>query len=103
MARPGPRPTPTPLKIPRGNPGKRRLNAAEPRATAAVLRCPAWLDDAARKKWKQLAPQLAKLGLLTSIDGDALAGYCIAWSQLRAASALIAKEGLTVETATGGL
>ncbi len=32
--------------------------------------------------WKRLAPQLTRIGLLTEIDGDMLAGVCVLRSRL---------------------
>lgn len=40
---------------------------------------PAWLVPEAKRRWRRLAPELAWLGLLTVIDGDALATCCQAW------------------------
>ena len=103
MKRPGGRPKPTSLKILEGNPGKRPINTLEPQPDSTIPKCPAWLDAEAKRQWKRLAPELARLGLLTSVDGDVLAGYCTAWSELRAATELLLKEGRTVTTAAGGI
>jgi P27 family predicted phage terminase small subunit len=45
--------------------------------------CPAWLDAAAQEEWHRIAPILATLNLLTSIDRAAFAAYCDAWSRFR--------------------
>lgn len=65
--------------------------------------CPRWLDRVARAKWKALLPELDRLGLLTVVDGDALAAYCVAWSELKAATMLIQEEGRVCHCGTGGL
>jgi P27 family predicted phage terminase small subunit len=80
-----------------GNPGKRPLNPREPQPAARRPRCPDWLAPEAKNKWKLLAPELARLGLLTVIDGDALAAYCTAWAELKAASETLAAEGRFVK------
>jgi P27 family predicted phage terminase small subunit len=54
--------------------------------------CPAILDEGARAKWDQLCPLLEEAGVLTQIDGDALANYCMAWSRLLKATALADKS-----------
>ena len=73
----GRKPQPTALKVLRGNPHQHRLNRAEPKPPApADLTPPPSLDAAAAAEWIRLAPQLAQLGLLTTIDADALATYC---------------------------
>ena len=66
MGRRGPKPTPTALKILRGNPGHRPINADEPQPKPAKsLRPPAWLDPKAARIWRELGPRLHALGLLT--------------------------------------
>lgn len=99
----GPKPKPTALKILDGNPGKRAPSAAEPMPSPEPPRCPAWLADEAKKKWKALAPELGRLRLLTSVDGDALACYCQAWAQYREATEALAKEGMVTKSPSGYL
>jgi P27 family predicted phage terminase small subunit len=72
----GRKPLPSNVVRLRGNPGKRRLNDAEPRPAARVPACRACLGDEARKEWQRLAKELAELGLLTGIDRGLLAAYC---------------------------
>ena len=70
----GPNPTPTAIRILRGNPGRRALPKDEPKPEAArSLDPPAWLDDAARAEWIDKAGMLDRLGLLTEADLDAFA------------------------------
>ncbi len=76
MTRPGRKPKPTALKLLRGNPGKRKLNAHEPKPSEASLDPPEWLCDVARETWNRLAPLLANAGLLTEADVQTLARYC---------------------------
>ena len=73
---PGPAPEPTALKLARGNPGKRALNDREPKPKRGRPRCPDWLDRTGRAKWREVVPQLDAMGVLTKIDGSALARYC---------------------------
>ena len=72
----GRKPLPSNVVRLRGNPGKRRLNDAEPRPAAKVPPCPACLGDEARKEWQRLSKELAELGLLTGLDRGLLAAYC---------------------------
>jgi P27 family predicted phage terminase small subunit len=97
MAPRGQRPTPTKLKILRGNPGRRPLNQDEPTPAARDLTPPEWLPDEAIKEWNRLAPVLHRLGLLTEIDGDALANYCHIWARWRDAERNIAKYGMVIK------
>lgn len=96
MAKTGRPRTPTALKVITGNPGKRPLNDAEPQPTATPPKCPTWLSASAKKKWKELAPELSRMGLLTIVDGDVLASYCQAWAEFEAATRTIEEEGRTV-------
>ena len=76
MAQRGRKPKPTAVKVLEGNPGKRSLNTGEPKPEKKAPRCPAWLEDEAKKEWKRMAKQLEHLGILTEIDMAAFAGYC---------------------------
>lgn len=98
----GRKPKPTKLKLLAGNPGRRPLNDNEPEYEQ-VARMPAWLSDAARAEWRRIVPGLAKLGLATIADREALAAYCEACSRLKEATKQIKKYGLIVDGATGGL
>ena len=75
MAQRGRKPKPTAVKVLEGNPGKRGLNAGEPKPEKKAPRCPAWLEAEAKKEWKRMAKQMERLGILTEIDMAAFAGY----------------------------
>lgn len=95
MATRGRKPTPTHLKLVRGNPGKRAIKQGEakpPQDDAPMP--PPFLSDDAKVEWGRVVPDLQRCGLLTKIDRAGLAGYCQAygtWAQcdraLRAAAA----------------
>lgn len=93
MATRGRPPKPTRLKVLTGNPGKRPLNDSEPQPDPTPPRCPSWLSRQAKAQWKKLAPELTRLGLLTSVDEGALAGYCSALAELRHAEQTLQREG----------
>ena len=50
----GPAPKPTAIKRLEGNPGKRKLNEAEPTLTVGVPECPDYLDEVAKREWGRL-------------------------------------------------
>ena len=77
----GRKPKPTRLKLITGNPGKRPINAREPKPGVAVPTCPAHLNPSAKAEWKRLAFQLHKLGVLSELDRAALAAYCQAYGR----------------------
>ena len=100
------RPTkPTHLKLIAGNPGKRKLPANEPQPRKVTsLRPPSWMKgDLARKKWRELAPDLQANGLLTELDVTALALLCQAHEHYEQSRAIVAAEGFFTEGATGTL
>ena len=96
----GRKPKPTHLKVITGNPGKRPINAREPKPTRGALRCPPDLTDAARKAWEQIAPELAAMGVLTTADTAALRQLCEAVSDFQAAREVLKTSGRFYETRT---
>jgi len=93
----GRKPKPTNLKVLEGNPGKRPLNQNEPKPKPVRPKCPAWLDKEAKRMWKDLAPELERLGLLTIIDGAALAAACQRWSTWVSCEKIIQEQGYSME------
>ncbi len=94
MAKTGPKPKPTKLKILEGA-RKSRVNKNEPRPASIAPTCPDWLLDGAKKEWKRLSPQLEALGILTDIDRAAFAGYCQSYAKWKAAEQFLKKHGTT--------
>lgn len=90
-------PKPTNLKLLQGNPGKRPLNENEPQPPRKIPMCPDHLDEIARKRWEDLSSMLFDLGLLTEIDGDALAAYCQLYSDWVHLSNEIVTDGSDVQ------
>jgi phage terminase small subunit len=80
---------PTRLKVIRGtaahDPG--RLNKAEPQPALGEPIPPPWLgkSGAAHDAWSRLAPRLAELGIVTSVDGEGLGLLCDAIAEYSAA------------------
>ncbi|MBF3951906.1 phage terminase small subunit P27 family [Burkholderia pseudomallei] len=99
----GTKPTPTALKLVRGNPGKRALNDAEPTPAASMPDAPPpdWLSAAARKHWPAIARQLQGAGLLTVLDETALGMYCEAFSRWKEANDNVVKYGTVVKSKHG--
>lgn len=114
MGKRGPKPKSNAARARDGNAGK-RSNPAEPTpapassstggpassTAAAAPDAPDYLGPIARAKWLELAPRLVALGLLTELDLDAFAVYCIAWQDVHEADAAIAKEGAYFTTEKG--
>jgi P27 family predicted phage terminase small subunit len=95
MARPGPAPTPTHLKIIRGT-RPDRINKAEPKPTATEPKCPTWLDSNGKKVWRRVAKQLKDMGLLFEADQDVIVAYVQAVITHQAASVVVQNEGIVV-------
>ncbi len=93
MGRRGPPPKPTALKLLQGNPGKRAINAREPKPRGAIARCPDWLDEEGKACWKRLIPELKRMGVITCVDVDALCNYCDSWSRWKRAVLFLQKNG----------
>ena len=100
MGKRGPAPTPKATLKARGSKLADR-KTTEPKPRVGRPRCPEWLDKTAKQKWAKLIPELERLGLLTIIDGDCLAAYCVAWSELRQATETLDKEGRVLSTPSG--
>lgn len=105
----GRKPTPTHLKLVRGNPGKRKLNENEPAPDLARPVPPPHLSDEAKVEWGRVIDALYSCGLMTDIDRAALAAYCQAygrWVQAEQALARMAERdeltrALMIKTSNG--
>jgi P27 family predicted phage terminase small subunit len=88
---PGPKPTPTHLRLLRGNPGKRPIGRElEPPRTTEPPEPPNFLVGYALDEWWRVAPGLWQLGLLSPLDVSTLAAYCQAYKHWRTAEELLA-------------
>ena len=97
----GRRPKPTRMKALTGNPGKRPLNAHEPRPEPVVPECPPELSPGAQREWARLTGELSKLNLITNLDRGALATYCGAYAMWSEAMEQLQKYGTIVKSPTG--
>lgn len=87
------RPTPTMLKIIRGNPGCRPINKAEPRPVGDLKEPPAWMDPLMQEAWNY-AIENAPPGLLKRLDAGALATWVAAHVTFQIAVMEVRKGGL---------
>jgi len=97
----GRKPKPTAIKVLEGNPGKRPLNANEPKPEKKSPKCPSWLEPEAKKEWRRMAKVLESLGVLTEIDAAAFAGYCQAYARWKEAEEFLSKHGTIFKTPSG--
>lgn len=96
MGKRGPRPTPTELRVVRGD-RPDRINHDTPTPPSSDVIRPDWLSDQAAEVWDRLAPDLQRKGLLTSWDVDSFAVLCDAIVQYRAASKLVTQAGVMIK------
>lgn len=99
----GRKPLPTAVKELNGNPGHRTLNKAEPQPprSSRVPAPPAYLTGEAKKAWQKLAGQLHRMGVLTDVDHDALARYCVTYQRWLRAEKALARDGDVLKTNKG--
>lgn len=96
----GRRPTPTHLRLVKGNPGKRPVNAAEPKPRRELPAAPAHMTAEARVAWGRLTVLLDQMGVLTSADAYALERLAELYAEVCALTAALDAEGRTYESAT---
>jgi len=89
------------MKILNGNPGKRPLNAHEPRPEIVIPDPPPELGETARREWDRLVSELAPLRVITALDRAALASYCGAYALWAEATEAIQKYGSMVKSPSG--
>jgi P27 family predicted phage terminase small subunit len=106
----GPPPTPTHLRLLRGNPGKRAIRPEpQPPIPADMPEPPSFLGAYARDEWWTAGPELHRLGLLTAVDVMPFAAYCGAVDRWRTATERLdamaendpVMSGLMVRTRSG--
>lgn len=88
-------PKPTAIKAAEGNPGKRKLNQAEPKPNPVhTLKPPANSLADVRKFWRKYGPMLDKIGVLTEADVAALDLMAIHYAIAKAAlAAMVTDDG----------
>ena len=97
----GRKPTPTNLKLLKGNPGKRPINKNEPKPDPGIPAPPDHLCRHALVEWGRITGELFRLGLLTDVDRAALAAYCQTYGRWIEAEDSIKTQGLTITTTNG--
>ena len=93
----GRKPLPRAIKLLRGNPGKRRLNAHEPQWKPGCEQ-PSWLTPYAAEEWARVAPELDVCGLLTEVAQTNLAVYCEAVAIMRQALEYLARANILISS-----
>jgi P27 family predicted phage terminase small subunit len=111
MARRGPKPRPTRLKLLAGTARRHRLNDREPQPEIGCPDPPLHLTPPARDEWDRVTARMRPLGILTDLDRGVLAAYCQAHGRWVAAERALAgmaardqvTEGLMIRTTSGNV
>jgi P27 family predicted phage terminase small subunit len=88
----GPVPTPSAILNARGS-WRGKKNKTEPAPPVGAPPCPDWLSVPAAEVWQQMVAVMEPLGVLTSVDGSALARYCDAFVRWKKVAAFLAEKG----------
>ena len=72
----GRKPKPKAFKLLEGTYRSERDHGRQPEPEVIQHDMPADLDGPAAQKWRELAPKLEALGVLTELDGDLFEAYC---------------------------
>ncbi len=101
MARRGPKPVPTALKVVRGTDQPCRVKKNEPKPKTDSIKRPFKLSHIASLQWTKVSRQLKAAKLLTNIDTHALALYCESYATYIEAKGLIREQGVVVDGLNG--
>jgi P27 family predicted phage terminase small subunit len=96
----GPAPTPTRLKVLRGD-KKNRINYDEPVPELGTPEMPEDLSPMARSIWQELMPLVEHMQILSPLDKWMFAGYCESVARFRETTAVVAKVGVIMRTQDG--
>ena len=97
MGRRGPTPTPTKVKMLRGETRPSRLNRHEPMPSPDVPKMPADMDPEAKVVWRRVLRDMRHTGVIRAADADVLRCYCEAVSRYAQAARLYAQSGPIVK------
>lgn len=103
MGRRGPAPTPTKLKLLRGETRPSRINRAEPQPVERLPSAPADLDGRAADVWNRVIGELGHTGVIRNADSDALRCYVEAVARYEEASGLLGRTGPLIKGRDGNL
>ena len=98
-----PKPTPTELKLIRGNPGRRPLpkNEFKPEVKTKIPTAPKYLGQVGKKEWRRVAKHLIPVRLLTDMDLVSLAAYCEQFQIFVECAEKIKGSGLLIKSPNG--
>lgn len=108
MARPGPAPKPTQLKMLEGSAQHKALCPDEFRPATKAPECPEHLKGEAQREWNRLSAELVRYGMVSEVDRGVLSMICTVWARYVEAEEAIARiaeassgSGLLIRSPTG--
>jgi P27 family predicted phage terminase small subunit len=101
MGRRGPQPTPTKLKLLRGETRPSRINRDEPQPADNPPEEPPDLDPAAAVVWARVMREFGHTGVIKASDTDVLRAYCETVARLEESSRLLTRSGPVVKGRLG--
>ena len=104
MGKCGPKPKPDALRALEGNRGKRGKSeqaAPVPAGSLTNLKPPTFLPALAKKEWRRVVMELARLDLISDLDVMALAAYCNSYATWLDAIKQIKETGMLVRSPNG--
>ena len=102
MTRRGPAPTPTALKILRGETRPSRVNRDEPRPVGELVPIPEDISPEAQAVWRRVVREFGHTGVIRGADGDVMRIYCETVARYEKASRLLDASGPLIKGARGG-
>lgn len=102
MGERGPAPTPTKLKLLRGERHEDRLNRNPPKPRSGFPTMPAELTPAAARVWRHVRRELAAAGVITGADRDIVRAYCETVARYNHAASMLEQTGPMVRGARRG-
>jgi len=98
----GRKPTPTVIRLARGNPGKRPINRDEPKPGAMDEACPDELaDPSAQAEWEARIVPAIRIGQITAADRSFAVAHCHYWATWRSQLAEASKHPHIVAVGKG--
>lgn len=100
MGKRGPIPKTDKERILEGNLSGRPMTGESPKPRGLPT-CPSWLSPEAKHEWRRVAPEMARLGLLTKVDRAQFAGYCTSCAWWRRVQEVLITQGSVYVTPKG--
>ena len=102
MGRRGPAPTPTALKILRGETRPSRIGRDEPRPVGELVSIPTDISPEAQAVWRRVLREFGHTGVIRGADSDIMRIYCETVARYEKASRLLDASGPLITGARGG-